>query len=84
MKQRNITYITKLELSELNNLLIIAKFADGQPLLLEDVEKDLPGNSRDVLMESKWTFITHEVYISYFPLYDFFFGFSFLPLNLDY
>lgn len=34
--------------------------SDGQPLLLEDVEKELPGNSTNVLMESKWTFITQE------------------------
>ncbi|XP_034689362.1 ubiquitin-like-conjugating enzyme ATG10 isoform X2 [Vitis riparia] len=34
--------------------------SDGQPLLLEDIEKELPGNSTNVLMESKWTFITQE------------------------
>ncbi|KAJ9697537.1 hypothetical protein PVL29_009385 [Vitis rotundifolia] len=34
--------------------------SDGQPLLLEDIEKELPGKSTNVLMESKWTFITQE------------------------
>ncbi|XP_028053140.1 ubiquitin-like-conjugating enzyme ATG10 isoform X4 [Camellia sinensis] len=33
---------------------------DGQPLVLDDIEKDLPANSAKVLMESKWTFITQE------------------------
>lgn len=34
--------------------------SDGQPLVLDDIEKDLPGNSAKLLMESKWTFITQE------------------------
>ncbi|THG14419.1 ubiquitin-like-conjugating enzyme ATG10 isoform X5 [Camellia sinensis] len=34
--------------------------SDGQPLVLDDIEKDLPANSAKVLMESKWTFITQE------------------------
>ncbi|KAL6978904.1 E2-like conjugating enzyme atg10 [Sarracenia purpurea var. burkii] len=34
--------------------------SDGQPLVLNDIEKDLPLNSAKVLMESKWTFITQQ------------------------
>ncbi|XP_057474227.1 ubiquitin-like-conjugating enzyme ATG10 [Actinidia eriantha] len=34
--------------------------SDGQPLVLDDIEKDLPANSAKVLTESKWTFITQE------------------------
>ncbi|KAA8543585.1 hypothetical protein F0562_021669 [Nyssa sinensis] len=37
-----------------------AHCSDGQPLVLDDIEKDLPANSGKVLMESKWTFITQE------------------------
>ncbi|KAM6591827.1 ubiquitin-like-conjugating enzyme ATG10 [Cannabis sativa] len=33
---------------------------DGQPLKLEEIEKDLPSSSSKVLVESKWTFITQE------------------------
>ncbi|XP_074327116.1 ubiquitin-like-conjugating enzyme ATG10 isoform X6 [Apium graveolens] len=33
---------------------------DGQPLMLDDIEKDLPANSSKLLTESKWTFITQE------------------------
>ncbi|KAL8146730.1 ubiquitin-like-conjugating enzyme ATG10 [Apium graveolens] len=33
---------------------------DGQPLMLDDIEKDLPANSSKLLSESKWTFITQE------------------------
>lgn len=33
---------------------------DGQPLVLVDIEKDLPANSSKMLTESKWTFITQE------------------------
>lgn len=33
---------------------------DGQPLLLDEIEKDLPANSAKLLTESKWTFITQE------------------------
>ncbi|XAR58795.1 hypothetical protein NMG60_11014340 [Bertholletia excelsa] len=34
--------------------------SDGQPLVLDDVIKDLPANSVKVLLESKWTFLTQE------------------------
>ncbi|KAM7527517.1 hypothetical protein LguiB_030927 [Lonicera macranthoides] len=34
--------------------------SDGQPLTLDDIEKDLPANSAKVLSESKWTFVTQE------------------------
>ncbi|GFY99453.1 autophagocytosis-associated family protein [Actinidia rufa] len=34
--------------------------SDGQPLDLDDIEKDLPANAAKVLTESKWTFITQE------------------------
>ncbi|KAK1263948.1 hypothetical protein QJS04_geneDACA022899 [Acorus gramineus] len=34
--------------------------ADGQPLELEDIEKDLPQYALRMLRESKWTFITWE------------------------
>ncbi|GAB2298338.1 E2-like conjugating enzyme atg10 [Dionaea muscipula] len=33
---------------------------DGQPLQLDDIEKDLPVSSAKVLTESKWTFITQQ------------------------
>lgn len=33
---------------------------DGQPLMLDNIEKDLPANSSKMLTESKWTFITQE------------------------
>ncbi|KAL5794476.1 hypothetical protein ACOSP7_003070 [Xanthoceras sorbifolium] len=32
----------------------------GQPLVLDEIEKDLPACSAKVLLESKWTFITLE------------------------
>ncbi|XP_074284083.1 ubiquitin-like-conjugating enzyme ATG10 isoform X2 [Silene latifolia] len=32
--------------------------SDGQPLMLNQIERDLPANSAKVLTESKWTFIT--------------------------
>ncbi|XP_044503469.1 ubiquitin-like-conjugating enzyme ATG10 isoform X2 [Mangifera indica] len=35
-------------------------FGDGQPLVLDEIEKDLPACSAKVLLESKWTFITQE------------------------
>ncbi|KAL8149006.1 hypothetical protein AgCh_006137 [Apium graveolens] len=35
---------------------------DGQPLMLDDIEKDLPANSSKLLTESKWTFITQEIF----------------------
>ncbi|XP_059659983.1 ubiquitin-like-conjugating enzyme ATG10 isoform X2 [Cornus florida] len=34
--------------------------SDGQPLVLDDFEKDLPANSVKAITESKWTFITQE------------------------
>ncbi|KAI4354099.1 hypothetical protein L6164_002998 [Bauhinia variegata] len=37
-----------------------AYHTDGQPLLFNDIEKDLPGNSAKLPSESKWTFITQE------------------------
>ncbi|XP_058743415.1 ubiquitin-like-conjugating enzyme ATG10 isoform X2 [Vicia villosa] len=33
---------------------------DGQPLPFSEIEKDLPGHSAELLLESKWTFITQE------------------------
>ncbi|XP_074344039.1 uncharacterized protein LOC141683235 [Apium graveolens] len=35
--------------------------SNGQPLMLDDIEKDLPANSSKLLTESKWTFITQEL-----------------------
>ncbi|XP_062081366.1 ubiquitin-like-conjugating enzyme ATG10 [Humulus lupulus] len=37
-----------------------AYLTDGQPLELDEIEKDLPSSSAKVLVESKWTFITQE------------------------
>jgi len=37
-----------------------AYYSDGQPLMLDEIEKDLPANSAKVLSESKWTFLTQE------------------------
>ncbi|XP_054792701.1 ubiquitin-like-conjugating enzyme ATG10 isoform X1 [Prosopis cineraria] len=37
-----------------------AYHSDGQPLLLSEIEKGLPGHSVKLLSESKWTFITQE------------------------
>ncbi|KAJ4730374.1 ubiquitin-like-conjugating enzyme ATG10 [Melia azedarach] len=34
--------------------------SSGQPLALDEIEKDLPSCSAKVLLESKWTFITQE------------------------
>ncbi|KAI5423101.1 hypothetical protein KIW84_046191, partial [Lathyrus oleraceus] len=34
--------------------------SDGQPLPFSEIEKDLPGHSAELLLESKWTFITQE------------------------
>ncbi|KAK4440949.1 Ubiquitin-like-conjugating enzyme ATG10 [Sesamum alatum] len=34
--------------------------SDGQPLLLDDIEKDLPLNSVEQLTRSRWLFITQE------------------------
>jgi ubiquitin-like-conjugating enzyme ATG10 len=36
-------------------------YVDGQPLSLSEIEMDLPGHSAELLLESKWTFITQEV-----------------------
>lgn len=36
-------------------------YVDGQPLPFSEIEKDLPGHSAELLLESKWTFITQEV-----------------------
>ncbi|KGN44670.1 ubiquitin-like-conjugating enzyme ATG10 [Cucumis sativus] len=33
---------------------------DGQPLMFEEIEKNLPSQSADTLLNSKWTFITQE------------------------
>lgn len=34
--------------------------SDGQPLPISEIEKDLPGHSAELLLESKWTFITQD------------------------
>ncbi|KAA0034846.1 ubiquitin-like-conjugating enzyme ATG10 isoform X1 [Cucumis melo var. makuwa] len=34
---------------------------DGQQLMFEEIEKDLPSQSVDTLLNSKWTFITQEI-----------------------
>ncbi|CAA2995495.1 Hypothetical predicted protein [Olea europaea subsp. europaea] len=34
--------------------------SDGQTLVLDEIEKDIPPNSGKMLRESKWTFITQE------------------------
>ncbi|KAK4482998.1 hypothetical protein RD792_010173, partial [Penstemon davidsonii] len=34
--------------------------SDGQPLVLDEIEKDIPVNSAQLLARSKWTFITQE------------------------
>ncbi|XP_022848934.1 ubiquitin-like-conjugating enzyme ATG10 isoform X1 [Olea europaea var. sylvestris] len=34
--------------------------SDGQTLVLDEIEKDIPPNSGKLLRESKWTFITQE------------------------
>ncbi|KAJ0052122.1 hypothetical protein Pint_03127 [Pistacia integerrima] len=47
-----------------------AFFSDGQPLVLDEIEKDLPACSAKVLLESKWTFITQEVILSYLCISD--------------
>ena len=41
---------------------------DGQPLALNEIEKDLPAGSVKVLLETKWTFITQEV-LFFFSFY---------------
>lgn len=40
---------------------MIFDYVDGQPLPFSEIEKDLPGHSAELLLESKWTFITQEV-----------------------
>ncbi|KAJ6880670.1 hypothetical protein NC652_033874 [Populus alba x Populus x berolinensis] len=42
------------------NILIFVECIDGRPLLLNEIEKDLPACSSKVLLETKWTFITQE------------------------
>ncbi|PWA34762.1 autophagocytosis-associated family protein [Artemisia annua] len=37
-----------------------AHSSDGQPLSLEEIEKNLPTTSANALIESKWTFITQQ------------------------
>ncbi|XP_042754044.1 ubiquitin-like-conjugating enzyme ATG10 isoform X1 [Lactuca sativa] len=37
-----------------------AQTSDGQPLNVGEIEKNLPTKSSDVLMDSKWTFITQQ------------------------
>jgi len=44
------------------NILIFVECIDGTPLLLNEIEKDLPACSSKVLLETKWTFITQEVH----------------------
>lgn len=44
------------------NILIFVECIDGRPLLLNEIEKDLPACSSKVLLETKWTFITQEVH----------------------
>ena len=46
---------------DLNNTVL---WLGGQPLALDEIEKDLPTCSAKVLLASKWTFITLEVYFS--------------------
>lgn len=41
---------------------------DGQPLALDEIEKNMPVNSAKLLKESKWTFITQEVNFFNFSL----------------
>jgi len=48
------------------NILIFAECIDGRPLLLNEIEKDLPACSSKVLLETKWTFITQEVHFFLF------------------
>lgn len=50
------------------NILIFAECIDGRPLLLNEIEKDLPACSSKVLLETKWTFITQEVHFFLFFL----------------
>lgn len=51
------------------NILIFVECIDGRPLLLNEIEKDLPACSSKVLLETKWTFITQEVhFFSFFLL----------------
>lgn len=46
-------------------VLNVSEYIDGQTLVLEDIETDLPTRSAEVLLKSKWTFITQEVHVSY-------------------
>lgn len=47
---------------------------DGQTLVLDEIEKDIPPNSGKMLRESKWTFITQEVNFTLFMLSWLFFS----------
>lgn len=37
-------------------------FVDGQPLHSDEIQRDLPSHSLGILKESKWTYMTQEVY----------------------
>lgn len=54
--------------------------ADGQSLMLDQIEKDLPPSSVQVLTDSKWTFITQQV--TYSQLSHWFSFVQFLVLYL--
>jgi hypothetical protein len=41
---------------------MLFKYIDGEPLGFNEIEKDLPAHSAKALLDSKWTFITQEVY----------------------
>ncbi|XP_074284089.1 ubiquitin-like-conjugating enzyme ATG10 isoform X3 [Silene latifolia] len=44
--------------------------SDGQPLMLNQIERDLPANSAKVLTESKWTFITQLTMVHPASMWD--------------
>lgn len=56
-------------------------FADGQPLCLDDIEKDIPVDSAQLLTISKWTFMTQEVNSQNLSLYKMM-SFIYLLYNL--
>jgi hypothetical protein len=41
---------------------MLFNYIDGEPLGFNEIEKDLPAHSVKALLDSKWTFITQEVY----------------------
>jgi hypothetical protein len=41
---------------------MLFKYIDGEHLGFNEIEKDLPAHSAKALLDSKWTFITQEVY----------------------